>query len=736
MGPAAGWSGRSGKGSRWSRYIESAVRGGAERQAPGPSGPLIPAREWPLQAGRSGGVQATAPHPSARGHRPAPGSPGSSSLGLLRTAWALGIGRLRERITSSAVAQNGTGPDSAAPRRRTDLRLALPAALVWAASVAGLWLPPFGLAALCCALAGTGGLILARAARASQGRKVHAVVSRPTNFTRNARGRSAVAALGLSLMLAAAAAAHSATSAIQRFDGPLADAIAAGKSAVAVVEVAGNPRTVSGPGGMNARWAVPVWTREVNTGGVLVRTRARLVVMGGDAWGDVVPGQTLRATGKLRQAEPGEQAAGKLAASAAPGKATGGALLEAGARELRARFVSTSAFLAPDARGLLPGMVTGDTSALDEGLGNAMKAVGMTHLTAVSGANCSLVLGALLVLCRRFRLPRVAAAACALTGLALFVVLVGPDASVLRAALMGAIGVASLAGGRSGRGLSFLCLAVIALLLTDPALGSSYGFLLSVLATLGIILLGSRFVGWIPAPVPRWMAAAVAVPLSAQLLCGPVIILLQPQFATYSLPANVVASPLVAPVTLLGTVAVPLVVLLPWAAAALIAVAGLFSAGVAAIARLAAHLPGSALPWPEGVPGLVSMVLMSLVTLAAVWMATGPARLLHKVTEAHTATMALIELVELRLQRLAGMHGLDGGRRRGRLGYCNKTSGRDRRWPLCKSEQPAPRHRMQHPGGTRPRPPSCWSPAPRNTWGSGPWTASGPGSGPPRRTSN
>ncbi|HJW01071.1 MAG TPA: ComEC/Rec2 family competence protein, partial [Arthrobacter sp.] len=50
--------------------------------------------------------------------------------------------------------------------------------------------------------------------------------------------------------------------------------------------------------------------------------------------------------------------------------------------------------------------------------------------------------------------------------------------------------------------------------------------------------------------VPRWVAAAVAVPLSAQLLCGPVIVLLQPQFSTYSLLANVLASPLVAPVTL------------------------------------------------------------------------------------------------------------------------------------------------------------------------------------------
>ncbi|TQJ41044.1 competence protein ComEC [Arthrobacter sp. SLBN-112] len=611
------------------------------------------------------------------------------------------MGHVRTRTGNNGKAREEADSSREGPRRRTDLRLALPAALVWSASVAGLWLPPVGLAVLCSALAAMGGLFLVHAARGRRVDKTCTAVGRAERIgRRKARGRSFPAALGVALMLAAAAAAHSAASSSQRFDGPLAAAVTAGKSAVVVVEVAGNPRAMTGPGGSPGRWSVPVWTRELTTGGMLVRTRARLTVMGGQGWDGVVPGQTLRASGKLRPAEPGEQEAGTLAASTAPLKATGGSPLEGSARELRGRFISASAFLAPDARGLLPGMVTGDTSVLDEGLDNAMKAVGMTHLTAVSGANCSLVLGSLLLLCRRFRLPRAPAAAAALSGLALFVVLVGPDASVLRAALMGAIGVASLASGRSGRGLSFLCLAVIGLLLIDPALGTSFGFLLSVLATLGIILLGRPIIGWIPAAVPRWAAAAVAVPLSAQLLCGPVIVLLQPQFATYSLVANVLASPLVAPVTLLGTAAVPLVVLLPWAATVLIAMAGMFCAGVAATARWASQLPGSALPWPEGLPGLLSMVLLSAVTLAAVWAAARPLGFLGKVREAHAVTVALIGLMEPRLQHFPRRRSLDPGRRRGRLGYCNITSGRDLRWPLRKSGQAAPRRRIRPPGGT------------------------------------
>lgn len=612
--------------------------------------------------------------------------------------------QVRQRITDGGKAREEVESGSAVPRRRTDMRLALPAVLVWSASVAGLWLPPTELAALCCTLAALGGLFLTVAANGRRKRTVRPAVARGTEpGTRRSRGRSFSAAVGFSLALAAAAAAHSATASSQKSDGPLAEAVASGRSAVVVVEVAGSPLALSGPGGSAQRWVVPVWTHEVATGGVLVRTRAQLRVMGGRGWGSVLPGQTLRATGKLHHAEPGSPEAGILNASSPPGKASGGSWLEGAARDQRARFVAASAFLGPDARGLLPGMVTGDTSALDEGLESSMKLVGMTHLTAVSGANCSLVLGALLLACRRCRLPRAPAAAAALGGLGLFVVLVGPDASVLRAALMGAIAVASLAGGRAGRGLSFLCLAVTGLLLADPGLGTSFGFLLSVLATLGIIVLGRRIIAWIPRVVPRWAAAALAVPLSAQLLCGPVIVLLQPQFATYALLANVLASPLVAPVTLLGTAAVPLVILLPWLATALIAVAGTFSAGVAVTARVGAQLPGSALPWPEGVPGLLSMALLSLLTFAAFWAATRPRRLLAWVRAAHARTEAGIGLLEDRLTGTrvpGGPRSLERGPGHGRLGYSTESSERNLRWPLRKSGQPAPRRRIPPPGAT------------------------------------
>ncbi|MGO4860325.1 ComEC/Rec2 family competence protein, partial [Arthrobacter sp. 2MCAF14] len=89
---------------------------------------------------------------------------------------------------------------------------------------------------------------------------------------------------------------------------------------------------------------------------------------------------------------------------------------------------------------------------------------------------------------------------------------------------MGAIGLSALSGGRRGRSLGFLCLAVTGLFILDPSLGTSIGFLLSVLATLGIVLLARPIASWAPAWVPSWLASAVAVPLAAQLLCNPVIV--------------------------------------------------------------------------------------------------------------------------------------------------------------------------------------------------------------------
>ncbi|WP_311380754.1 ComEC/Rec2 family competence protein [Arthrobacter sp. ISL-28] len=616
--------------------------------------------------------------------RPAPGHRGS---GFLR--------RIREWL-GSRLAPDERAIDAADERRRrVDLRLVPSALLVWAAAAAGPWLSPPWLLGMCCALV-TGSAVLLVLILRRSGAAPHL-------------GRSFLLTIMAAMLLAVAAAAHSAVSSAQKNDGPVAAAIAARASCLAEVEIAGAPRAlkISGGAGLPSRWAVVATIKSLNTGGQLLRADAAVVIMGGEDWQHVASGQRVRTAGKLRPPDPGQLEAGILSASSSPITLRAADAWTSGPAALGSQFAAAAGWLDADARGLLPGMVTGDTSGLDEQLEMSMQTVGLTHLTAVSGANCGLILGALLLAARSLRLARLPAAAFALAGLGLFVLMVGPDASVLRAALMGAIALASLASGRTGRGLSFLCLAVIGLLLIDPGLGTSFGFLLSVLATLGIIALGRQIVDWIPDVIPRWAAAGIAVPLSAQLLCGPVVVLLQPQFAAFSLPANILAAPLVAPVTILGTAAVPLVPLLPWLAAVLIGVAGFFTAGVAGVARFVAALPGASLPWPEGVLGLLTMVMLSALTIGIVWMAVRPRQILRLVVALHGRTEGFLERAEqhVRGYRTAlrpdrPRHGLEPQADRGWLRYCTNSSRRNPESPLRQPLEPGQRRPTRPPGGT------------------------------------
>lgn len=560
---------------------------------------------------------------------------------------------------------------------RMDLRLVPTVVVSWGAALVGGFVDAAWSVVLAAALAVAGGMLLIL----GRHRRPEA-----------ARARTISATLALACILGAAVAVHCAVTSGKREEGPLAHAVAVGDGVVIQLMVTGSPVASAAPGHSGGnRWTVAGSLVELTSEGKVVRGSADIVVIGGDGWQGVHAGQRVRTTGKLKEVREGQSEAAVLSASSAPVVVGWGFDIRQSAAQLRQNFASAASWLPPDAAGLLPGMVTGDTSALPESLEADMKTTGMTHLTAVSGANCSLILGGFILLARTMRLARPAAAAFAVCGLSAFVLMVGPDASVLRAAVMGAVGLVALVGGLRGRSLTFLCLAAAILLLLDPTMAANVGFLLSVLATLGIVLLASPIASWIPSPVPRWLAAGVAVPLSAQLLCGPVIAALQPQFTPYALVANVVAGPLVAPVTILGTIAVPLATVLPWLALGPIAVAGTSAGAVAGLARFFAGLPGAALPWAEGPPGIVAMIVSSVVTVTMAWMLLHPAGLWSRVLALHSAVVVFLER--------------GASRRHGRLEVCKITSGRNHLWLLPKTHGPRASRRATSVGGKPHLPP-------------------------------
>lgn len=362
---------------------------------------------------------------------------------------------------------------------------------------------------------------------------------------------------------------------------------------------------------------------QVTGRGQLSRVSTPVLLVGDSSWLGTSWLQRVRVTGRLAPAQPGDDVVAVLRAGSAPELLAPAPAVAEAAAGVRERFRSASSVLPADAAGLVPALVLGDTSATPVELTDAMTAVGLSHLSAVSGTNVTLVLAFALAVCRVLGLPRRLRPVAATVVLAVFVVLVRPEPSVVRAAVMGVVGLLALGSGRARVGVPALSTAVLVLLCWDPWLARSYGFALSVLATLGLLLFAGpwgRHLGRLLPRRLRGLGPALAVPTAAQLTCAPVVVLLQGSVSLVAIPANLLAGPLVAPATVLGVVTAVVAPVSTTIGSVVVWGAGLPALGIAGIAHAAADLPAGSVPWVPGPPG--ALLLGALTVLGVL---VGPA---------------------------------------------------------------------------------------------------------------
>ncbi|MBO3086814.1 ComEC/Rec2 family competence protein [Cellulomonas dongxiuzhuiae] len=272
--------------------------------------------------------------------------------------------------------------------------------------------------------------------------------------------------------------------------------------------------------------------------------------------------------------------------------------------------------LPPDVRGLLPAVTVGDTDGVPDDLVLAMRAAGLAHVMAVSGAHFAILGTLVLAAAAAVGAPAPVRVAAAATAGAALLLVVGPEPSVVRAAVMGGVGLVGLLAGRRATGSAALSAAVVALLVADPWLAVDVGFCLSVAATAGLVVLGGPLVERWSARCGRDAAAMLAAPVAAQLGCLPVTLALWPTLGPWSVVANVAVVPAVAPATVLGLLAALLASPCPVLADLVAAGAGACCWWIAAVARWAAGLPGAALAWWPGVGGAVTATLVALAAAA------------------------------------------------------------------------------------------------------------------------
>ncbi|SDL55273.1 competence protein ComEC [Glycomyces sambucus] len=356
--------------------------------------------------------------------------------------------------------------------------------------------------------------------------------------------------------------------------------------------------------------------RSFESGGAVLEGNWQvLLVASGGEWLEVDAGQRVVVPAVLREAGPGRLTAAVVSARGPPEPEGAPALQHRFAAHVRDRLAAAVEAVPEPEAGLIPALAVGDTSMMDSDLASDFRTTGLVHLVVVSGYHLSLIVGAVLavaVACRAGPRARVVAGAVAA---GMIVVVAGPQPSVLRAAVMAGMTLLALAAGRPRAAMPALATAVLLVVLADPDMAAQAGFALSVAACVGLLLLAFRWAkplehrGW-----PQGAALAVTIPLATQVAVTPLLIGLGSGVSLVSVPVNLLAALVAAPVVVLSVGAA--------AAAAVWVPAGEVAAQLAALparwliwlARTGAEVPGALLPVPGGVWwGIGSAVVLALV---------------------------------------------------------------------------------------------------------------------------
>ncbi|MGZ5414632.1 MAG: ComEC/Rec2 family competence protein, partial [Aeromicrobium sp.] len=373
---------------------------------------------------------------------------------------------------------------------------------------------------------------------------------------------------------------------------PVHTLAAKGQLATIDAVVRSDAHTFSAHGSLQV--VVEVTVHRIETRGESYSDRAPVTVFAEGTAAELQVGERLTMIGRLSPSDASDTAAEFNALRVGPARQE--AWWWAASSRMRAAVTEAVSRTGQEPSALIPALVHGDDSELSQLVQDDFRRSGLTHLLAVSGTNLTIVLVTLLLMGRAAGVRRRGQWILGAMAVAGFVILARPDPSVLRAAAMGSVGLAALGYGSRG-GTRTLSWAVIVLMVIDPWLSQSVGFILSVCATAGILLFAPRIAAALGRHLPEWCAIAIAVPIAAQLACTPVIAAISGQISIVAVLANIAAGPAVAPATVTGLFGGATALISTPAAHLVGAVAGLCARWILSVGHWCASLPGASTEW-------------------------------------------------------------------------------------------------------------------------------------------
>jgi competence protein ComEC len=203
---------------------------------------------------------------------------------------------------------------------------------------------------------------------------------------------------------------------------------------------------------------------------------------------------------------------------------------------LREKALAVTYRLWPDPEAsLFSGILLGVESGIPEPVEEAFNETGTSHIIAISGFNIAILSGLFIRLFGRLFGPY-RGALVALAAISIYTLLVGAQASVVRAAIMGGLSLGAGLVGRRQFGWHALALTVAAMAAFDPHVLWDVGFQLSFTATLGLVLYAEPLEKAFRRLASHWTSEERAKTLS-----GPV-----GEFFLFTFAAQVTTLPLIA----------------------------------------------------------------------------------------------------------------------------------------------------------------------------------------------
>ncbi|MCP4424936.1 MAG: DUF4131 domain-containing protein, partial [Chloroflexi bacterium] len=297
----------------------------------------------------------------------------------------------------------------------------------------------------------------------------------------------------------------------------------------------------------------------------------------------------------------------------------GNRLLQAVFR-FKSRAQTTIAQLIPEPQAaLLTGILLGNDNGLPPELDEAFRRTGMTHIIAISGFNIAILVAILVRVAEPF-FSRRGSVVFALVGISLYTVLVGADASVVRAAVMGSIYlIANRWLGRPNFAFASLFLAGFLMTAIRPFTLWDVGFQLSFAATLSLMLYADPLTNWVRRKLQRlltrdWveqvmgvLSEAVILTVAAQILTLPLMMGYFGQLSLISLLANALILPVQPAVMIWGGLATLLGMVLSLLGQLFAWVAWLFLGYTIWMVRLFAAVPGASIPLTVSATGVLAI---------------------------------------------------------------------------------------------------------------------------------